>query len=736
MKHLNFTKTIMLGVILMGFCFGVAADDSRSPVGKVITGYQGWFTHPGDTYGSWVHWASGTPRPNNQTIEMYPDIFEYEANTLYGTGFSNLGDDREARLFSQNFESVVDKHAEWMKDYDIDGVAMQRFMTDDPRLKRHRDSVIVHMTRAAEKHGRIAYIMYDMAPSDVQAFKADWLRFVNVMKITQYSSYAHVGDKPVVCLWGFGFSSRANLPTNSLEIIRWLKEEQNCYVIGGVPRGWRDLSGNSQKGRYDEVYRAFDMISPWVVGAFPNYPTNVDNHRNTLTRDKEECDRLGIDYQPVVYPGFAWSQLKGGNSDVPNEQPRRAGDLFWRQAHNINDLGIPNMYLAMFDEYDEATAYMKAATDFTEIPTDQYFLTLSTDGYWLSSDFYLRAAQAASRMMKGIDAPTLENPVPHSLGPVYYRNSFEKRIAPYGSSGRTMLCNIDPCFLNEAQVSSSNVSGNTVAIVEDSHARSGKYLAKIAGTASANGSFYYKYADAKIAIKEGMTLTFWKYTVNEQGKYTSLSLRFNDNTLLHSSALTDADGIGVSPSNARGTVGEWTKHEIVIGQGNLIGKSIAGILIGYEDAGSGEFEAYFDDVLIADADYVAPVEYIITVAANSTEGGTVTGGNTYLGGKNVTVTATPKAGYEFVNWTINSVEVANTESYTFTAEENLDLVANFEVSANSINTIVNDGTVILTEYYNLQGIKVSNPQPGELYIVKLTYESGNKKAVKQIVIKK
>jgi hypothetical protein len=150
-----------------------------------------------------------------------------------------------------------------------------------------------------------------------------------------------------------------------LAIINWLKNEQNCYVIGGVPRGWRDLSGNSRGGAYADVYRAFNMISPWAVGAFSSYPTSVDNHINTLNADKAECDRLGIDYQPVAYPGFAWSQWHGSNSDVPNEQPRRAGELFWRQARNIHNCGIPSMYLAMFDEYDEGTAFMKNATYFT-----------------------------------------------------------------------------------------------------------------------------------------------------------------------------------------------------------------------------------------------------------------------------------------------------------------------------------------------------------------------------------
>ena len=49
----------------------------------------------------------------------------------------------------------------------------------------------------------------------------------------------------------------------------------------------------------------------------------------------------------------------------------------------------------MFDEYDEGTALLSAATDYTMLPADAYFLTTSADGRWLSSDFYLRLAGMA-----------------------------------------------------------------------------------------------------------------------------------------------------------------------------------------------------------------------------------------------------------------------------------------------------------------------------------------------------
>jgi hypothetical protein len=110
------------------------------------------------------------------------------------------------------------------------------------------------------------------------------------------------------------------------------------------------------------------------------------------------CSANGIDYQPVAFPGFAWSNWR---PDPRNWFPRRRGGLFWRQAYNIKSSNMSTMFIAMFDEYDEGTAIAKAAENSAMIPTNQYFLTLDADGTALSSDFYLRLAGAANRMLKG-----------------------------------------------------------------------------------------------------------------------------------------------------------------------------------------------------------------------------------------------------------------------------------------------------------------------------------------------
>lgn len=72
----------------------------------------------------------------------------------------------------------------------------------------------------------------------------------------------------------------------------------------------------------------------------------------------------------------------------------------------------------------------------------------------------------------------------------------------------------------------------------------------------------------------------------------------------------------------------------------------------------------------------APVT--IAVSSNNNTYGTVSGGTTIEAGSSITVHATPNTGYRFVNWTEDGTAVSTSRDYTFTANSNRTLVANFE----------------------------------------------------------
>ena len=69
--------------------------------------------------------------------------------------------------------------------------------------------------------------------------------------------------------------------------------------------------------------------------------------------------------------------------------------------------------------------------------------------------------------------------------------------------------------------------------------------------------------------------------------------------------------------------------------------------------------------------------YTVATSASPSAGGSTSGDGSYAGGSNVTVTATAKPGYAFVNWTEGGTPVSTSASYSFSITANRTLVANF-----------------------------------------------------------
>ena len=134
----------------------------------------------------------------------------------------------------------------------------------------------------------------------------------------------------------------------------------------------------------------------------------------------------------MIFPGFAWSNLKSQQRVAPeralsrhvtnapfapqNQIPRLGGELFWSQAYFTTRLGT-SAFIAMFDEFDEATAIAKAAENRRQIPPDQYFLTLDADGVRVSADFYLRLAGRGDSDDRRDEAPHRSDPHRAHAGP-------------------------------------------------------------------------------------------------------------------------------------------------------------------------------------------------------------------------------------------------------------------------------------------------------------------------------
>lgn len=373
---------------------GPAKIDATTLRHKVLCGYQGWFRCPDDpAKEGWRHWSRAAKKitPASVTFEMWPDMSEYGADEKYAAPSFTHPDGTQAYLFSSANAKTVQRHFQWMQQYGLDGVFLQRFLVNlgNPSL----DQVLGHVRAAAAETGRVYALCYDL--TDVSKDKLydllveDWKRLVDQKKVTQDDRYLHHNGKPVVFVWGF-FSDRFGAAV-AHRIIDFFKTDKKygATLVGGCQWYWR-MEKNAE---WAKVFRRFDVISPWNVGNV----TKVGGQKHASTsywqEDLAAAKKAGMPYLPVIYPGFGWTNLKG--KDAANVTiPRLGGDFFWRQFVTAAELGIDMAYVAMFDEVDESTAIFKVSNT---PPTQTKFATYEG----LPSDWYLRLTGIGTKVIRG-----------------------------------------------------------------------------------------------------------------------------------------------------------------------------------------------------------------------------------------------------------------------------------------------------------------------------------------------
>ncbi|MGN6553708.1 MAG: glycoside hydrolase family 71/99-like protein [Verrucomicrobiota bacterium] len=404
----NGTNQVIVSMINQMSFFRLASEVDPSTMNhKLLMGYQGWFSAPGDgsAQNSWVHWfGNNTPDAANAHIDLWPDTSELDADELFSTSMT-YSNGQPAKLYSAYKQKTVVRHFKWMRENHLDGVFFQRFLSDltGTTISALRNQVAVNVRVGAETYGRVFAIMYDISGyatnTLVSKLTNDWLYLVNTQQVTNSPAYLHHNGKPVVAIWGFGFSGRSDTPQQAQQVIDWFKAA-GCTVMGGLPTNWRTLTGDAQTDpAWANVFRSFDVISPWSVGRYSNN-SGADTFRNNyIVPDLADCTSHGIDYLPVIFPGFSWANLK--DNGLYNQIPRNGGDFYWRQAYNAVRSGCTMVYGAMFDEVDEGTAMYKMAPTAAELPAQGIFVPLNIDGENLGSDWYLRLADQAGKMLRG-----------------------------------------------------------------------------------------------------------------------------------------------------------------------------------------------------------------------------------------------------------------------------------------------------------------------------------------------
>ncbi len=409
-KWLFHSLAFALAIGISGHSHPAQAQVQPDLHGTVVLGYQGWFACPGGAGKGtgWIHWSQGAPTGDNLTVELYPDLSEFDEADLCPTGMTLNG--KTAHLFSPHTYAVVDKHFEWMKTYGLDGILLQRFLTDIPGKRADGDTVAKNVLRAARAHGRGFAIEYDVtgvAGDQILArLQADWTYLVDTLKVTEHPGYFHYEGKPVVGVWGFGFNdgNHTATPAQTRAITAWFRagaqEKHRAAFLGGVASWWRTRTGDaSADSAWDAAYDGMDIVQPWMVGRYQT-PSGADDWRTRNTEpDLERTRRAGNGYMPVIFPGFSWKNLADGPL---NQIPRLGGRFLWRQALNAERAGAEMLKIAMFDEVDEGTAVFKCAARRDQAPDQGTWLTWDADGdSTLPTDWYLRVAGSITRMFRG-----------------------------------------------------------------------------------------------------------------------------------------------------------------------------------------------------------------------------------------------------------------------------------------------------------------------------------------------
>ena len=380
----------------------VVLDDEGSKYnsyhGLVMAGYQGWFAAEGDESDrGWHHYKNnkcGGFMPGCSSIDMWPDLTEYEKKYVSPYKYE---DGSDAYLFSPYDYETIDLHFKWMKEYGIDGVHMQRFISEikpsNPMGKRHFNKVLENALKAAKKYERAISIMYDLSGSDsekVAYLEEDWNELVSTFNLfdkEEHPTLLRHNDKLLLSIWGVGFGSGRDYSIADVdELVSKLKGDENkVAVMLGVPYYWRTLTRDTENSpALHALIKEVDIIMPWAVGRYNSESYSPSN----LTEDLKWTQQHGVDYVPLVFPGFTWGNLKQDTS-LYNQIPRLEGEFLWKQIAGAKQAGAESLYVAMFDEVDEGTAIFKVKNE-NEVPLNgnagMRFVGIEEG---LSTDYYL-----------------------------------------------------------------------------------------------------------------------------------------------------------------------------------------------------------------------------------------------------------------------------------------------------------------------------------------------------------
>jgi hypothetical protein len=333
--------------------------DASTLTGKVLAGYQGWFNTPNDpTDEGYVHWGV----PGDWSIEQWPDVNDYDQTEVFAVPGISTASGEQAYLFSSANSSVVDRHFQWMREHDVDGVLVQRFNSsfmfkqNDGSYVGEPQWPVVNARDAAHREGRTWSIEYDIQKSasdaerweTVQEVKDDWeyLTDTNGFDMLNDSHYQREAGQPVVTIFGLYVGS-TNKYSNAqqADLIDYF-HSRGVYVVGA--------------GRGSQNNGAEQLANVGLHDAYISWQGYWQGG-NSYVSDETALNGVA-EHIPHVFPGFSWTHLQ--NDDTRTSHDREDGNFYWRMISDAaNETDAPWYFIGMFDEYDEGTNIIPASDD-------------------------------------------------------------------------------------------------------------------------------------------------------------------------------------------------------------------------------------------------------------------------------------------------------------------------------------------------------------------------------------
>jgi hypothetical protein len=367
--------------------------DATTLNGKLVCGYQGWYGAPGDEDNlGWSHWSSNgsTITQSSLQIDPWPDMTEYTPGEQFAVPGFTYPEGGTALLFSSDEARTLLRHFQWMEAWNIDGVALQRFLVSLPSSPLTR--ILANVRLSANETGRVYYVEYDMSGMTeadiVSTMTTDWQYLVDTLKITSDSRYLHHNGLPVVGIFGFYPSRFSSTTANSILDIFGTAGPYQAFVQGAGDWTWRTTWAED----WITMFYRMGAWQPWnegnETGGNPNYA-----QMDYWTADQAQLKAQNVMYIPELYPGS--SSVNRDHSAPGTGLARLKGQVLWNQFQTATNLGAVSTFLGMFDEVSEGTQIVKIIND----PPTQSAYTINYEG--MPSDAYLCFTSQGSQMLKG-----------------------------------------------------------------------------------------------------------------------------------------------------------------------------------------------------------------------------------------------------------------------------------------------------------------------------------------------